>query len=151
MYVSTFPTIHSELDTESARRHRDHLRAVGRPALATSADAPITVRVLGDSDEAALRRLAGRDSSPVPAGRLLGAEVGDALVAAVSLDEGRVLADPFHATRPAVEMLRVRARQLKAASGPSRLRRVLDALGRGNAHAGLAGSPPGAGGRLLKL
>ena len=117
---------------------------------------PIAVRVLTAADHDELERLAGVDSSqPINASRLLGADVEGRLAAAISLDDGSVVADPFRPTSAAVELLRLRARQLGGSAGPSssagRLRRILRGLARGHAHAGLAGSPPGAGGRLLEL
>jgi hypothetical protein len=73
----------------------------------------ITIRLSGTDDEAALRRLAGRDSAPAPDGRLLVAYVGDQLRAAVSLDGGEAIADPFHPTAGLVRMLTARAEQLR--------------------------------------
>ena len=42
-------------------------------------------------------------------GRILIAEVGEELRAALSLSEGSVVADPFHPTADVVELLRDRA------------------------------------------
>lgn len=136
-------------------RHATHLRAIAstpRPARAAApaADA-IVVRMLGDADREDLARIAGRDSALVPeSSALLGAEVDGRLLAALSLDDGAVVADPFRPSSAAVELLRLRARQLgghvpKARRWPRVLR------GRHPARASLAGSPPGAGGRLLEL
>ena len=109
----------------------------------------IAVRMLGDADRQQLARIAGRDSAPVPTGDVLGAEVGGILVAAVSLTDGRSVSDPFQVSRPALELLELRARQLGATvrGGLSRLRR----RPRVGARGALAGSPPGGGGRLLQL
>jgi len=153
MYHPTHIPTHTQQQTEATRR-AEHLHAVATTAApAPASDANITVRALHAEDIAKLQRLAGLDSSPVPTGRVLGAEVDGTLVAAVSLSDSGVIADPFRATANAIELLSLRARQLNAAKakGPSRVRRVLDALGRGHSHAGLAGSPPGAGGKLLHL
>jgi hypothetical protein len=84
----------------------------------------LTLRVCADGDEAAILRLAERDSSVVPGGRLLAAETCGQLVAAISLETGAVIADPFLRTADAVELLRSRAAQLRRAhgsSGPPRL------------------------------
>lgn len=117
---------------------------------------PIAVRMLGTDDRAEVLRLAGVDSSAVPnPADLLGAEVDGRLIATISLGDGSTIADPFVATSAAVELLRLRSDQLGGARHGSgsggRLRRVVDGLSRGHAHAALAGSPPGAGGRLLRL
>jgi hypothetical protein len=84
----------------------------------------LTLRICGDGDESALLRLAERDSSVVPAGRLLAAETSERLVAAISLETGAVIADPFVPTADAVDLLRRRAAQIRRAhgrAGPPRL------------------------------
>ena len=45
-------------------------------------------------------------------------EAGDRPVAALPLDGGRAIADPFHRTTALVEMLDLRARQLRASTQP---------------------------------
>jgi hypothetical protein len=77
----------------------------------------LTLRICGDGDESALLRLAERDSSVVPAGRVLAAETCGRLVAAISLETRTVIADPFLATADAVELLRRRAAQIRRAHG----------------------------------
>ena len=86
----------------------------------------VTLRVCADGDESALLRLAERDSSVVPPGRLLAAETNGRLIAAISLETRAVIADPFVPTADAVELLRRRAAQLRRAhgsAGPPRLPR----------------------------
>lgn len=111
----------------------------------------VAVRVLHDTDAARLGRIAARDSAPVPSGRMLGAEVDGALVAAISLSDGSIVADPFSSTAVAVEHLQLRARQL----GGSKRRRLLPRLRRPaqrqRSRGSLAGSPPGGAGNLLQL
>lgn len=77
----------------------------------------LTLRICGDGDESALLRLAERDSSIVPAGRLLAAETNDRLIAAISLETKAVIADPFVPTADAVDLLRRRAAQIRRAHG----------------------------------
>lgn len=87
----------------------------------------LTLRVCGDGDDGLLLRLAERDSSVVPAGRLLAAETCGRYVAAISLETGAVIADPFLHTADAVELLRRRAAQIRRAhgsAGPPRLPRL---------------------------
>jgi hypothetical protein len=79
----------------------------------------LTLRSCGDADHPALQRLAERDSAVVPAGSLLAAESGGRLLAAISLETGGVIADPFQRTADAVELLRSRAMQLRRAHGPA--------------------------------
>jgi hypothetical protein len=84
----------------------------------------LTLRICDAADYPALERLAERDSTVVPAGRLLAAESSGRLLAAISLGSGAVIADPFLRTGDAVDLLRRRAAQLRQAHGPSGPRRV---------------------------
>jgi hypothetical protein len=79
----------------------------------------IPVRSLGVSvrrairgDAAGIARVAALDCSHVPAEPILLAEVDEIVVAAISLTDGHVVADPFHPTADIVELLRLRAAQL---------------------------------------
>jgi hypothetical protein len=83
----------------------------------------MTIRYASDGDAAALARLAELDSSKVPGGALLVAEVDGELWAAVAVGPGRAIADPFRPSGAAVELLRARARQLAGASTRRRLPR----------------------------
>ena len=71
--------------------------------------APLTIRFATESDELAVIRLAALDSAPVPAGLLLLAEERGELRAALSVTDGRAIADPFRRTAHLVEMLRAGA------------------------------------------
>lgn len=115
---------------------------------ATPENANIAVRLLGTEDIGALRKVAQRDSASIPSGRLLGAEADGVVVAAISLEDAAIIADPFLATAPAVELLRLRARQLSEPPPPRRRFRI-PSLPR--ARGAIAGSPPGGGSHLLQL
>ena len=109
-------------------------------------------RLDAQRDRAAIARLAQLDSTATPVGDLLGAEVEGRVVAAISLETGRTLADPFARTAELRSMLELRAAQLGARNrGRRPLLGRLARSGQGQAHAALTGSPPGAGGRLLTL
>lgn len=82
----------------------------------TSHTSQITVRLADHSDVRALLHLAALDSAQVPAGALVIAESDGEIVAAVPVDGGRAIADPFRATLPLVEMLELRATQLRRRS-----------------------------------
>jgi hypothetical protein len=112
--------------------------------------AAITIRRLTDGDRDAVRRLAQLDSRRAPEGELLGVEVEGRLLAAVSVSSGETIADPFSRTKEIRAMLDLRLAQLRRRSGARRrgLRRPAPAR---RSRASLAGSPPGAGGRLLTL
>jgi len=76
---------------------------------------PLTLRLALSSDAIALDRLAQLDSArPLPLGQTLVVEAGDDLRAALSMVDGRVVADPFHRTAEIVGMLVERARQLES-------------------------------------
>ena len=79
----------------------------------TASDATLTIRFAVPDDEAALARLAALDSNRTPRGAVLIAEVGDEPWAALSLDDGHAVSDPFRPSAEAVWMLAERARQLK--------------------------------------
>lgn len=74
----------------------------------------VTIRRLGDddADRRALAGLAERDSGPALEGAVLVAEVEGSLLAAISLADGRVLADPFSRTAELRSLLELRAYQL---------------------------------------
>jgi hypothetical protein len=82
----------------------------------------VTIRYASDGDGWDLTRLAALDSSKIPAGALLVAEVDGELWAAVAIGRGAAIADPFRPSGPVVELLRARARQL-VGDAPQRHRR----------------------------
>jgi hypothetical protein len=85
--------------------------------------APVTLRLAEASDLAALRRLAERDSASVPpAPRLIAVRDGE-LEAAISLNSGELVADPFRPTADVCALLRCAARPSRAPSRPRRARR----------------------------
>ena len=85
----------------------------------------ISIRPFADSDGQAVRDVAQRDSSLVPAGMLLVAEVDGQVRAVLSLHNGEVVADPFVPTAALIDLLRTRARQLTGGPPPRRRRRGL--------------------------
>ncbi|HKE78196.1 MAG TPA: hypothetical protein VKB54_02775 [Solirubrobacteraceae bacterium] len=94
-----------------------------------TSSAQLTLRHANNADIAALTRLAALDSSRVPSGELLVAELDGKLVAAMSIDTSAVIADPFEHTASIVESLRAQADEReRPAILPGRLGRVL--LGR---------------------
>jgi hypothetical protein len=72
----------------------------------------LTIRRATAADAFALRRLAAIDSAAPPTGDVLLAEMGNELWAAVSLDSGTAIADPFRPSGDLVELLRFRAERL---------------------------------------
>ena len=87
------------------------------------------LRLATEADAAALRRLAELDSGSPIEGRALVGEIDGAAAAALSLDDGRVIADPFKRTDHLVACLRMRARALRAYDvTPSLRERMLAAV-----------------------
>jgi hypothetical protein len=72
----------------------------------------IIIRRSTDADRLAIVELAGLDSRPAPRGEALLAFIGTELRAALPLDGGEAIADPFHHTAELVDLLRVRATQV---------------------------------------
>jgi hypothetical protein len=108
----------------------------------------ITIRRMGPDDEGDVRCLAGRDSAPVPTGELIGARMNGRLVAARSLSNGELIADPFVRTVELAALLGEHASRLDGGQQGGRRRR---GFLRRRPRAVLSPSPPGAGGRLLVL
>ena len=74
--------------------------------------APVTIRYARPDDALALLELADLDSSYAPHGVVLVAEVGGRIWAALSLDDGHSIADPFRPSGELTFLLAERARQI---------------------------------------
>jgi hypothetical protein len=74
-----------------------------------------TVRLAEPRDFTEIRRIAALDSAHVPGGTLLVGEVGGSIQAALPVNGGRAIANPFVRTLELVDMLELRAEQLRAA------------------------------------
>jgi hypothetical protein len=87
------------------------------------------IRLATEEDAVGLRRLAELDSQRPLAGRVLIGEIDGTPAAAVSLGDGRVIADPFRNTVPLVSYLRVRLQALQTYEAtPSLRERIRAAL-----------------------
>jgi hypothetical protein len=75
----------------------------------------VVIRRAVEADRPAVERLAALDSAHVPRGDVLLALVDDVPWAALSVDDGGTVADPFRPSAEAVDLLRIRAAQLRAA------------------------------------
>ncbi|MEA2308482.1 MAG: hypothetical protein QOG41_1812 [Thermoleophilaceae bacterium] len=95
-----FQRLNSEL---GKTRVEDMLRAQGS----------VAIRPARRADADAIERLAQLETAERPQGEMLLAERDGEVVAALPLDGGRPLADPFRRTAGAVELLALRARQLR--------------------------------------
>jgi alpha-beta hydrolase superfamily lysophospholipase len=83
----------------------------------------LRIRAAVEADMRAVVRLARLDSSRPPVGTILVGEDAGEIVAALSVEDGAVVADPFRATAPVVTMLRLRAEQLSEGRDRGRPRR----------------------------
>lgn len=72
----------------------------------------VTLRYALPTDTPGLEHLAALDSTRAPHGAALLAEVDGRLRAALPLDGGDPIADPFHRTAELIDLLRLRAGQL---------------------------------------
>jgi hypothetical protein len=73
-----------------------------------------SIRAATEDDEPVLQRLAALDSRPALGGRALIGETDGAPAAALSLADGRIVADPFRRTGALAVHLRLRAESLLA-------------------------------------
>ncbi len=86
---------------------------------------PVVIRRAHAGDLPLLHDLAELDSAAPLKGAALVALVDGHAYAAIGLDDARVIADPFLPTTAAVELLRLRVAQLRAADGGRAPRRAL--------------------------
>jgi hypothetical protein len=76
----------------------------------------LTIRPATADDAVALHRLAALDSAYPPTGDMLVAEMEGEIWAALDLDDGRAIADPFRPSGELVGLLRFRAARLGEAA-----------------------------------
>jgi hypothetical protein len=108
---------YSSLSGALAQERERAIREKSRDAWRRRQRGELQLRDATDADAADLLRLARLDSQGrPPAGRVIVAVDRDVLVAAMSVDDGAVIADPFRATAPIVAMLRLRAEQTRPRS-----------------------------------
>ena len=76
----------------------------------------VSIRPARPADAIAVARLAALDSSRAPRGTVLLAEVDGELWAALGVEDGHAIADPFRPSREALALLRARAQQVTGES-----------------------------------
>src|SRR5919106_5190596 len=79
---------------------------------------PITIRHSTNGDRAGVEELAELDGRPAPGGDTLLAEVNGTLWAAVGVEDGAAVADPFLPTGGVVWLLPIRAEQERGPRAP---------------------------------
>lgn len=116
------PFLSNEVSGEHVRDLREEAARASRwsrkaSAVKSDRSEELVVRRFAERDIDGIRRLAALDEKPAPTGSVLVAEVSGELVAALPLDGGVAIADPFKPTADVVEVLQTRARQLREVSG----------------------------------
>lgn len=95
----------------------------------------LAIRVATDADAVDLHRLASLEQRRAPQGAVLLGVVDGETRAAIGVDDGRIIADPFHPTADVVALLRLRAERLqrtptRAAAHAERVRSLLPRIRR---------------------
>ncbi len=96
------------------------LKIVRSDTVLMTSPASLSLRHATAADSGAVAYLSELDEAERLTGSVLLAFAGDRPVAAMSLDDGRTVADPFTPTANVVDLLRVRARQERSVA-PRRL------------------------------
>lgn len=104
----------ADLTRAAARHNSTPSRALWR------SEPTVELRPARADDEAVMRRVAALDDAPPVEGPVLLAIVDGDVVAALALDDNRVVANPFLPTAHAVSLLRTRAEHLSGVSARRR-------------------------------
>jgi hypothetical protein len=108
---------YSSLSSALADERERAIREKARDAWHRRHHGELKFRDATDDDNTALFRLARLDSqSRPPSGRAIVAVDGGELIAAISVDNGATIADPFKATAPVVALLQLRAEHARPRS-----------------------------------
>ena len=102
------------IEAELFRQMENDRHRIARERARRAADA-VVIRSSSDADSGRLQRLASLDSAPAPQGPMLVAERDGVLVAALPMDGGRAIADPFEPTAGLMGLLEMRRSQLRTA------------------------------------
>jgi hypothetical protein len=116
------------LVADRLREAKRFQRSQGAARDAADAYDSVTVRLARPVDTEALVRLSELDGGKVPRGSVLVAEVGGAVLAARSLENGASVADPFQPTVQLTELLELRSAHLRDAARGRGIRRRLRPL-----------------------
>lgn len=88
-------------------------RRVPRRQLGADDEAVLVIRPASPADESAIARLSALDEHELPRGERLIGELGGRIVAALDVRSGRAVADPFVPTSGVLELLGLRAAQVR--------------------------------------
>ena len=122
--------MHPFLQAQLAALHQNDLQAQADAArrfqsssARTAQPTEVVIRRATSSDGPALAALSALDAAPAPLGPALVAEVSGVPRAVLPLDGGRAFGDPFSRTQELVDLLELRAAQIKREDEPSDRRR----------------------------
>ena len=112
---------YSSLSAALADERERAIREKARDAWRRQQSGRLKLRNATFADAADLHRLARLDSQPYPpSGRLVVAVEDGAMIAAVAVESGEAIADPFRSTAPVVALLRLRAQAMRVSEPPRR-------------------------------
>ena len=113
--------VHPAFRTSLMQQRVELLRASGAHSSRTGSEPfpPVLIRLCRTADDPALERLAILEGAPAPQGRFVVAELAGTVVAALSLDGGATIADPFVHTRHLLPLLERRAAQVRRLECPA--------------------------------
>ena len=115
--------------TAAAHRRARVAKRAGESARVDAATAgDIVIRTADAGDILALMHLSELDSRDLPAGQMLVAEVNGRIRAALAVEAGITVADPFVSTDHLVALLQLRAQQVDSTFAGGRRRGVLGLL-----------------------
>lgn len=122
MHPATLWSLAADAHTDELRRRAaETRRAEPAPSVERGRAAEsVVIRLATPEDAPALARLEELDSKPLGDGAALVAEIGGRAVAALAVESGQRIADPFLFTADILRLLDVRAGQLR---GDARSRR----------------------------
>ena len=115
MNTTLTSVVASEHIAELRRAAEHHRAATAVPSPRTSNQQIVVLRPAEPNDTYDVSRLAQLDDAPAPVSPVMLAFVDGEAVAALSLNDGHAVANPFVPTQKAVALLRLRASQLSRA------------------------------------
>lgn len=119
---SSLHRLQSKAQIESTLRRAEERHP---PSLSSRAgDDDVVVRLAGDGDGAAIARLSQLEGRALPPGAALVADHGGAVLAAVSVESGAAVADPFQPTAHLVDLLLRSRAHLRGDPGRRHRRRL---------------------------
>ena len=101
-----------------APRYGTSITPKSRRRARVNSNGELSIRLAGRRDAGAIRELEQLDSHALTDGARLVATLDGVPVAALAVADDSVVADPFEKTQPVVDLLRIRARQLRIAGTP---------------------------------